>query len=197
MSFPVPSFSSSHGNGNTHPSPCLPSHRCLSRSSGRVKLSKSVLIIRTGTHLRACVWCVYVCVFSSVLTQMLKGLSLLCCLPVSLPHTHAHMNCPPGWFCLFVFNQVCALLPFWQCEECVPISLSITSLPVFTHTVYWFILISFSSPSFSFSLGGNWKQAAIVHMCVCGCVRSVHAVLCVSLVVSSCGHCCNAAQIKD
>lgn len=48
---------------DAHPSPCphknLPSststspsrfHLCLSRSSGRVKLSKSVLIIRTGTH---------------------------------------------------------------------------------------------------------------------------------------------------
>ena len=63
------------GDRNAHPSPCPhkicpppplpppspPFHLCLSRSSGRVKLSKSVLIIRTGTRLPACP-CVSVCV---------------------------------------------------------------------------------------------------------------------------------------
>lgn len=103
------SFSlSSQKSALLHPDSPLPFHLCLSRSSGRVKLSKSVLIIRTGTACLPACLPVCVCVFLSVLSQMLKGLSLSCCLPVSLhcvPHTyrHTHTHQPLSylrWLCL-------------------------------------------------------------------------------------------------
>lgn len=84
--------------------PSSPFHLCLSRSSGRVKLSKSVLIIRTGILLPVCVC---PCIFLSVLSQMLKGLTLSCCLPVSHPppppptlhtYTHSHTHFGDLWW---------------------------------------------------------------------------------------------------
>lgn len=117
------------------PSPSF--HLCLSRSSGRVKLSKSVLIIRTGTRLPACLpVCVCVCVFLSVLSQMLKGLSLSCCLPVSLhcvPHTHTHPHTHRGlsylwWLCLPPSVCPSALLagpPWWGVCVCFPVNTSL------------------------------------------------------------------------
>lgn len=85
--------------------------------------------------------CVCVCVFLSVLSQMLKGLSHSCCLPVSLTrarvHTHTHPRAQKTsslwWLCLP--PSVC-LLPLWQLpqgeDRGLPYS-SITSITFLVH----------------------------------------------------------------
>lgn len=184
------------------PSPS-PLHLYLSRSSGGVKLSKSVLIIRTGTRLPAprCV-----CVFLSVLSQMLKGLSLSSCLPVSLhrvphtqppplPHTSMHIeDCPtcggfvyPKWAPFCPSGSSLGVRGVIPCQHQPPCSWGFRKWPPIVLPLLCFRY--FSQYLFGRFFPAGWRPNDCSFLRVWACVCRSWC--------ESCGHSCDTTQIKD